>query len=86
MNWHWRFAGRSVPIIAGRDGDRIKIEATAELSGSMLEAEEAILRAINAVGNVATGEALKRFDADGDPTMMGAGSDMVFERQVAEDL
>src|SRR6201998_2785636 len=60
-----------LPIITGRDGDRIKIEMTVELSGSMLEAEDAILRAVNAVGNVATGEALKRFDADGDPIMMG---------------
>jgi hypothetical protein len=41
-----------------------------DLSGSMLEAEESILRAANAVGNVATGEALKRFDADGDPIMV----------------
>jgi hypothetical protein len=60
-----------VPIISGREGDRIKIEVTVDLSGSMLEAEESILRAVNAVGNVATGEALKRFDADGDPIVVG---------------
>jgi hypothetical protein len=60
-----------LPIISGREGDRIKIEVTVDLSGSMLEAEEAILRAVNAVGNVATGEALKRFDADGDPIVVG---------------
>ena len=59
-----------LPIITGRDGDKIKIEVTVELSGSMLEAEEAILRAVNAVGNVATGEALKRFDADGEPIVV----------------
>jgi hypothetical protein len=41
------------------------------LSGSMLEAEESILQAVNTVGNVATGEALRRFDADGDPIMVG---------------
>jgi len=63
-----------LPIITGRDGDKIKIEVTVELSGSMLEAEEAILRAVNAVGNVATGEALKRFDADGDPIMIGGAT------------
>ena len=63
-----------LPIITGRDGDRIKIEVTVELSGSMLDAEEAILRAVNAVGNVATGEALKRFDADGDPIMIGGAT------------
>jgi hypothetical protein len=32
------------PIISGREGDRIKIEVTIDLSGSMLEAEESILR------------------------------------------
>src|SRR6266576_6000164 len=53
------------PIISGREGDRIKIEVTIDLSGSMLEAEESILRGVNAVGDAATGEALKRFDADG---------------------
>jgi hypothetical protein len=60
-----------LPIISGRQGDRIKIEVTVDLSGSMLEAEESILRAVNAVGNVATGEALKRFDAAGDPIVVG---------------
>ena len=60
-----------LPIITGREGDLIKIEVTIDLSGSMLEAEESILRGVNAVGNVATGEALKRFDADGDPIVVG---------------
>ena len=60
-----------LPIISGRVGDQIKIEVTVDLSGSMLGAEEAILQAVNAVGNVATVEALKRFDADGDPIMVG---------------
>jgi hypothetical protein len=59
-----------LPIISGRDGDRIRIEVTIDLSGSMLEAEDAILRGVNAVGNVATGEALKRFDADGEPIVV----------------
>jgi hypothetical protein len=72
---HWLLAIRwrkiMLPIVSGRDGDRIKIEVTVDLSGGMLEAEDAILGAVNAVGNVATAEALKRFDADGDPIMMG---------------
>ena len=34
------------PIISGRAGDRIKIEVTIDLSGSMLEAEESILRGV----------------------------------------
>jgi hypothetical protein len=37
----------------------------------MLEPEVSILRAVNAVGNVATGEALKRFDADGNSIIVG---------------
>jgi hypothetical protein len=60
-----------LPIITGREGDLIKIEVTINVSGSMLEAEESILRGVNAVGIVATGEALKRFDADGDPIVVG---------------
>src|ERR1700674_554429 len=60
-----------LPIISEREGDLIKIEVTINLSGSMLEAEESILQGVNAVGTVATGEALKRFDADGDPIMVG---------------
>src|SRR5271156_4102572 len=38
------------PIISGREGNRIRIEVTIDLSGSMLEAEESILRGVNAVG------------------------------------
>src|SRR2546423_573583 len=60
-----------LPIISGREGNRVKIEVTIDLSGSMLEAEESILHSVNAVGNLATQEALKRFDADGDAIMIG---------------
>jgi hypothetical protein len=49
-----------LPIVSGREGDRIKIEVTVDLSGGMLEAEESISQAVNAVGNLATAEALKR--------------------------
>jgi hypothetical protein len=59
------------PIISGREGDRIKIEVTIDLRGSMLDAEESILQAVNAVGDAATAEALKRFDADGEPIEIG---------------
>ena len=54
------------PIISGREGNRTKIDVTVDLSGSMLEAEESILRAVNAGENVATVEAPKRFDANGE--------------------
>jgi hypothetical protein len=39
--------------------------------GSMLDAEEAIQRALNEAGVAATEEALRRFDADGDPIHLG---------------
>ena len=39
--------------------------------GSMLDAEEAIQRALNQAGVAATEEALSRFDADGDPIRLG---------------
>ena len=60
-----------LPIITGRDGDQITLEVKFDISGSMLDAEEKILLALNAAGDVVTREALKRFDADGDPIMMG---------------
>jgi hypothetical protein len=59
------------PITKVLEGNRVKIEVTIDLSGSMLDAEESILRAVNSVGDAATAEALKRFDADGDPIVMG---------------
>jgi hypothetical protein len=43
------------------------IETTIDVSGPMLRAEEAILSAANEVGAAATVEALKRFDAEGEP-------------------
>lgn len=60
-----------LPTITRREGDRITIAVEIDLSGSMLEAEESILQGVNAVGTAATGEALRRFDADGDPIMVG---------------
>jgi hypothetical protein len=59
------------PIVCEAEGNRIRIEVTVELSGSMLDMEASILRAVNAVGDAATAEALRRFDADGDPITMG---------------
>jgi hypothetical protein len=52
--------------IVERKGSRIKIEVEVDLSGSMLEMEEKILDGVNAMGNLASGEALKKFDADGE--------------------
>lgn len=53
------------------EGSVITLEVKMDLSGSMLAAEEAILSSLNEAGCVATGEALKRFDADGSRMMTG---------------
>jgi len=48
-------------------GDEVTLEVKIKLSGSMLEMEENILASLNEAGDLATTEALKRFDTDGDP-------------------
>jgi hypothetical protein len=53
------------------NGTMITIETTMAIGGSMLQAEEGIQAAVNEVGVVATGEALKRFDADGEVIVVG---------------
>jgi len=57
--------------ITERKGNRITIAVEIDLTGSMLEMENRILDAANAMGNVASGEALKRFDADGGTLIVG---------------
>ena len=52
--------------------DSITIEVTLPLTGSMLQAEEAIQDALNEVGLLATEEKLKRFDTDGSPIQVGS--------------
>ena len=53
------------------NGTTITLETTIEIGGPMLKAEEVILAAVNEVGAVATVEALKQFDADGEPILLG---------------
>jgi len=53
------------------EGDVLTLEVKVCLSGSMLEAEEAILDALNAAGCVATERALERFDTDGSHLLFG---------------
>ncbi len=57
--------------IKARSGDKLKVEVEFDLSGSMLDSEEAIQEALNEAGTLVTGEALKRFDTDGSRLMMG---------------
>jgi hypothetical protein len=57
--------------IIERDGDEITIAVRVNVNGPMLHMEEAILAATNELGALATTEALKQFDADGEPIMLG---------------
>jgi hypothetical protein len=52
-------------------GTTITVETTIEVGGPILKAEAAIQVAVNEVGAMATVEALKQFDADGEPMMIG---------------
>jgi hypothetical protein len=59
------------PRIINKDATSITISVVIPLSGSMLEGEESIREAVNAVGKVGTGELLKRYDTDGTPIVVG---------------
>jgi hypothetical protein len=59
-----------MPDIICNNNGTITISVTIQLQGNMMEMENRILDAVNEVGCVATGEALKRFDSDGSPIMM----------------
>ena len=48
--------------VIDRNGTTIKLEITIDIGGSMLQAEDAILEALNEAGYVATQEAIQRFD------------------------
>lgn len=54
------------------EGDRVKLTVEFTLGGGMLACEERIQEAVNAVGRVATEQALKRFDTDGRPIVLGS--------------
>jgi len=53
------------------NGTVLTIEMTVDIGGAMLMAEESIQGALNEAGIVATGAALQRFDADGEPIEVG---------------
>ena len=57
--------------VVSMDRDVVTLEVKIKLSGSMLEAEERILEALNEAGCLATGKALERFDADGSRIELG---------------
>ena len=53
------------------NGTTVTLETTIDVGGPILKAEEAILAASNEMGAAATAQALKRFDADGEPITIG---------------
>jgi hypothetical protein len=57
--------------IVAQEGQRVKVEVSVELSGSMLHTEEAIQGALNEAGTLLTGEALRYFDTDGSALEIG---------------
>lgn len=57
--------------IVSQSGNKLVVQVEIELSGTMLEMEESILKSFNEVGKLGTEEALKKFDADGMPIKMG---------------
>ena len=57
--------------VVSRTPSSITVQVEISLHGSMLSMEDAILEATNQVGTVATGEALERFDTDGNPIRVG---------------
>src|SRR5829696_1102545 len=58
--------------IIERQENTVTIQVSIPLSRSMLETEEAIQKALNEAGVLATGEALKQFDSDGTPIQIGS--------------
>lgn len=57
--------------IISRDGNKVTIQVTVPLKGSMLESEQSIVDSVNQVGVLATKEALSQFDTDGSPITIG---------------
>jgi hypothetical protein len=57
--------------IVSEDGQKLTLQVTVDISGSMLEAEEKIMAACNALGSLSTEKALTHFDTDGTSLQMG---------------
>jgi len=53
--------------IIGKKGKKLTIEITVDLEDSMLDSEEAIQESVNKAGALASEEALKQFDTQGQP-------------------
>jgi hypothetical protein len=68
--------------IVKHDGEEITIQVKVKLTGSLFEAEQAILNACNEVETLATSQAIKQFDTDGSPIQV-AGVKLTAKQAVA---
>jgi len=57
--------------VISRKNDKVTIQLEIDLSGEMLDVEEAIQDAANSVGSLATKEKLEQYDTDGSPIKIG---------------
>lgn len=57
--------------IIAHNGNELTLQITLQLTGSLLEMENAILDSCNEIGCLATTEALRKFDTDGSPIKWG---------------
>jgi hypothetical protein len=55
-----------------RDDSSVTIQVRIPLSRSLLDTEQAVQTALNAAGLLATTEALRQFDTDGSPLLIGS--------------
>src|SRR4051812_35995621 len=58
--------------IVERQENAVTVQISIPLNRSMLDTEEAIQKALNEAGVLATGEALEQFDTDGSPLLLGS--------------
>lgn len=68
--------------IMSRKGNELTMEVKVDISGSMLEAEEKIQAACNALGSLSTEKALEHFDTDGTPIIIGEKK--IYSKEKAE--
>ncbi len=57
--------------IISQSEKELTVQVTIKLEGSMMSMEESIMDACNEIGNLATEQALEKFDTDGSPIKFG---------------
>ena len=57
--------------VVSLEDNKLTLQVTVDLTGSLMEMENKILDGCNEMGSLATAEALQKFDTDGSPIKMG---------------